>query len=164
MATSLFKVNFPLTPEAVCSHPVLGFYAAYGQAFPKTPEEWRTVPFEDWYSADCQTIQVNGTVIDGGEQSWDFFRRLYASFPKVEREVLSFIVEEDETNQVYKLHATFTTKLFADEGRRIVEVPQSFIYTLGKADPGKGTQGLQFRELRNYYDMRTLESAFSNNA
>jgi hypothetical protein len=163
MAASLFKVSFPLTEDAIKSHPVLSFYSAYGQAFPKTPEQWKTVPYDDWYAEDCQTILVDGTVISGGKPSWEFFRKLYARFPKVERDVLSFIVEADDDKQLYKLHANFNTRLFADEGKRIVEVPQSFIYTLGRADPEKGTQGFQFRELRNYYDMRTMESALSTN-
>jgi hypothetical protein len=161
-STSLCKVTFPLTPEAIDSHAVIRFYAAYSQAFPKTPSAWETVPYDDWYAEDCQTILVDGSVISGGKASWEFFRKLYASFPKVEREVLSFFVEADDEEQVYRLHARFNTKLFADEGRRVVVVPQSFVYTLGKADVGKGTQGFQFRELRNYYDMRTMESALSN--
>lgn len=160
MPQTVFTVPFPLNPAFIKDHPVLQFYALYGQKFPKTKEQWETVPFEDWYAKDCQTILVDGTIISGGQESWDYFRNLYARFPKVEREVLSFIVVGDDEKHEYKLHANFNTKLFADGGKRIVEVPQSFVYTVGRADAGKGTDGFQFRELRNYYDLRTLESAF----
>ena len=67
-----------------------------------------------------------------------------------------------EGESLYKFHVEIITKLQAEGGKRVVEVPQAFVYTLGMADAGKGTQGLQFRELRNYYDLRTLESAFES--
>lgn len=161
MPPTVFTVSFPLDPDTIKKNLVLQFYAAYGQRFPKTQEEWETVPFEDWYAKDCKTVLVDGTIIQGGQESWNYFRKLYSKFPKVEREVLSFIVVADDERHEYKLHANFNTKLHADGGSRIVELPQSFVYTLGKADPGRGTLGLHFRELRNYYDLRTLESALA---
>lgn len=161
MSQSVFTVQFPLEPEAITKHPILQFYAAYAQNFPKTQEQWETVPFDDWYAEDCKTILVDSTIIRGGQKSWNYFRNLYSRFPRVEREVLSFIVVADEERKEYKLHADFNTKLHADGGSRIVEVPQSFVYTVGKADDGKGTNGFQFRELRNFYDLRTLESALA---
>ncbi|CZT19008.1 uncharacterized protein RCC_04853 [Ramularia collo-cygni] len=161
MPQRVFTVSFPLDAEFIKDHQVLQFYAAYGKAFPKNNEEWATVSFEDWYAKDCKTILVDGTTKSGGQESWDYFQNLYARFPKVERDVLSFIVVADDERHEYKLHANFNTKLFADGGSRVVEVPQSFVYTVGKSDAGKGTDGFQFRELRNYYDLRTLEGAFA---
>lgn len=46
-------------------------------------------------------------------------------------------------------------------GKAVVVVPQSFVYTVRKADQGEGTEGLQFRELRCFYDLRTLEGAIA---
>lgn len=162
MPQTAFPVSFPLDPDFIKDHTVLQFYEAYGKSFPKTQEEWETVPFENWYSTSCKTILVDNTIIPTGQESWNYFRNLYARFPKVEREVLSFIVVGDDEKQEWKLHAEFRTKLFVGKGgEREVVVPQSFVYTVGRADEGKGTMELQFRELRNYYDLRTLEGAFT---
>ncbi|KAM3422773.1 hypothetical protein BST61_g255 [Cercospora zeina] len=70
----------------------------------------------------------------------------------------------------YSIHVEFMTRLYTtsttaaadnDKDVAVVEVPQSFVYVLGEAEgEGKGTLGLQIRELRNYYDLRTLEGAF----
>lgn len=74
--------------------------------------------------------------------------------------MLSMIVVT-EGESLYRIHAEFITKLQVEGEERMVESPQAFVYTLGQADAEKGTQGMQFRELRNYYDLRTLESALT---
>lgn len=56
-----------------------------------------------------------------------------------------------------------TTMLWLDKGgEKVVEVPQSFIHTLGNADEGKGTDGLQIRQLRNYFERTAIEKAKEN--
>ena len=157
MTLTALAVPLPLTPESVNAHIALQFYSAYGQKFPKTEEQWQTQDFEEFYSADCKTILVDHSVLSGGAASWQYFRKLYLKYPKVERDILSIIVVSDDAAETHKIHAEFLTKLHTAKG--VVELPQSFVYTLGKADEGKGTLGLQFRELRNYYDLRTLEEA-----
>ncbi|KAF2216272.1 hypothetical protein CERZMDRAFT_93567 [Cercospora zeae-maydis SCOH1-5] len=186
MPLTALAIPLPITPTIINSHPALQFYAIYGQNFPTTASQWQQQPpnyWEAFYAADCKTFLVDGTVLTTGEASWEYFRTLYSRFPKVERELKSGIVvsssDQDEDDEVggggkYKnsIHVELTTKLFpsvADEGDDdvvvAVELPQSFVYVLGKADEkeeeedGKGTLGLQIRELRNYYDLRTLEGA-----
>lgn len=159
MPLKALAIPLPITPEVIQSHPALQFYAIYGRKFPTTDSQWQTQDFEEFYSADCKTILPNNKVLSTGQTGWDFFRRLYSTFPKVERELRSgIVVSDEEVEGKYEIHVEFITKLFTAE-KGVVELPQSFVYVLGKADEGKGTLGLQIRELRNYYDLRTLEEA-----
>ncbi|PPJ57227.1 hypothetical protein CBER1_02782 [Cercospora berteroae] len=170
MPLKALAIPLPITPEVVQSHPALQFYAIYGRKFPTTDSQWQTQDFEEFYSSDCKTLLPNNKILSTGEAGWEHFRRLYSTFPKVERELRSGIVvysdDEDKGKWKgkYEIHVEFITKLYttADDekdGGGVVELPQSFVYVLGKADEGKGTLGLQIRELRNYYDLRTLEEA-----
>lgn len=63
----------------------------------------------------------------------------------------------DDEKATHTIHIEVLTKLPV-EGKA-VDWPQAFAYTLGKADEGKGTVGLQFRELRCYYDLGIWEEA-----
>ncbi|KAI5367402.1 Putative NTF2-like domain superfamily protein [Septoria linicola] len=171
MPQSALVVPLPLSPSTLPNHPALQFYSTYGQNFPQTDSQRDTQEFEAFYSADCKTILPNYKIIEGGQASWNFFRKLYAKFPKVEREILSLVVVSSDDgdgggNKKHSIHAELMTKLYLEgqagekDGRsEVVHVPQSFVYVLGKADAGKGTLGWQIRELRNYYDLRTMEGA-----
>lgn len=68
------------------------------------------------------------------------------------------IVVSDE-NEKYEIHTELVTKFPTKNG--MLEVPQAFTYVIGKSESeNKGILGLQFVELRNYYDLSTMEKAF----
>ncbi|KAF2161139.1 hypothetical protein M409DRAFT_28469 [Zasmidium cellare ATCC 36951] len=133
MPLTSIPIPLPLNPFPLPSHPALDFYTLYGQKFPKTPEQWKTTNWEDFYSKD------------------------YGPFPTITREMLSLNIVSDSEKGTHEIHAEFLTKLPSSKG--VVELPQAFVYTLGEADEGKGTSGWQIRELRCYYDLRTWEGA-----
>ena len=69
------------------------------------------------------------------------------------------IVVSDDENEKYEIHTELVTKFPTKNG--ILEVPQAFTYVIGKSESeDKGISGMQFVELRNYYDLRTMEKAF----
>lgn len=75
MAPTALPIPLPLTPSTTPSHPALQFYIIYGQKFPKTPEQWKTQPYDELYSADCRIIKTDNSAVEGGEASWEFFRK-----------------------------------------------------------------------------------------
>lgn len=82
-----------------------------------------------------------------------------ASFPKVDRDIVSMIVVSDEGKERYDIHTELVTKFPTKNG--MLEVPQAFTYVIGKSESDdRGILGMQFVELRNYYDLRTMEKAF----
>ena len=90
---------------------------------------------------------------------WTFFKSLYGMIAKVTREIITMIVVSDDEAGTHRIHVELVTTLYPAEGRQPVPVPQTFVYVLGKADEGKGTDGLQFKELRNYYDYSLIKRA-----
>lgn len=141
----------------ISAHAVLSWYVKYAQDF---SVNFRTTPFDRYYAADCRFYFPDGTLLQDGARMWEYLGRLYQTFPRVTREVHSFIVVHDDQAQTHVIHARITTTLYLDgEGRETVAVPQYFVYTVGKADEGKGTDGLQFRELRNFYERELIEQA-----
>lgn len=83
--------------------------------------------------------------------------------PKLDRDLISMIIVSDDERGTHAIHTVWLTRLPAYGGKRTVELPQAFVHTLGKADEGKGTMGMQIRELRNYYDYGVWERAAKSN-
>lgn len=91
---------------------------------------------------------------------FDIFANNYNGFAKVTRECHSFILVSDPKQGTHEIHATYTTSLHLDaESQKVLPVPQAFVYALGKADEGQGTDGLEFKSIRNYYDFGLIERA-----
>lgn len=69
------------------------------------------------------------------------------------------IVVSDEEAESHQIHTELVTKFPTKNG--MLDVPQAFTYVIGKSESeDKGILGMQFVELRNYYDLRTMEKAF----
>ena len=138
--------------------PAMKFYSKYANDFGKN---FNTTEADRYYADDCKVTMPDNSVIDmnqGSRGLWQFFGRgLYGMFPRVERNILSLIVVSDDQKGTHDIYMQTITSLHT--GEETVDVPQSFTYTLGKADVGKGTDGLQFRALRCFYDRSLIESA-----
>lgn len=69
------------------------------------------------------------------------------------------VVSDTET-ETHTIHIELITTPWLDhEGRVKVDIPRAFAYVLSRAHEDEGQYGLQFTELRNYYDMSLLENA-----
>lgn len=157
MTISTIALSAPINPSAWPDHPALRFYATYGKQF---SEHFGTTQAQDFYAASCKMHAVDQSVLEGGEVLWKYFASLYSAFPRVTRDFLTLIVVSDDEAGTHTIHIEIITTLYLDaQGERKVNVPQAFVYVLGKADEGKGTYGLQFRELRCYYDMSLIDKA-----
>lgn len=65
---------------------------------------------------------------------WKFFGTLYSDFPHVSREFLTMILVSDSEAGTHCIHAEIITSLYPKgDSQDGVPVPQSFVYTLGKA-------------------------------
>ncbi|TKA30109.1 hypothetical protein B0A50_02828 [Salinomyces thailandicus] len=156
MPLSTLALTSPNDATTWPDHPALQFYATYGQDF---TQAFQSTSPERYYAADCQMHAVDNSILKGGEVLWQYFGQLYPMFPKVTRNFLSIVIVSDNSG-THEMHNEMITTLYLDaQGNEKVEVPQAFTYTIGQADEGKGTYGLQFRKLRCYYDMSLIDKA-----
>lgn len=161
MTTQALVFDAPIPDSAWTSHPALIFLANYQRDY---TQNFHTVDPEKFYNKKCKIHYVDGTVGEGSQILWNFFDHLYGRFPKVTRDILSLIVFSNDASGTHRVHVELVTNLHCDaDGEKADEgtvlVPQSFVYTIGKADPGKGCDGLQFQDLRCYYDYSLIRKA-----
>ena len=136
-------------------HPVLKFYQKYSVGFDNL---YHTDPLR--FYADSSTITFpDGKVLQGASKIWVFYQQIYGSFGKTTGECLSLHLLSDEATGTYTLHMELIRSLRGREDGNEVKVPQYFVYSIGKADPGAGSDGLQIHGVRCYYDYSLLKSA-----
>lgn len=158
MTISAVAFGSPPPPSECGDHPALLFYAAYSKDVAVGSSE--NIQFDKYYGRHCKFYTVHNDLIEGERNIWSYLRALYSAFPKVTRDFRSMTVVSDSEAETHTIHIELITTPWLDpEGRRKVGIPQAFAYVLSKADKGKGHNGLQFTELRNYYDMTLLEKA-----
>lgn len=158
MTTTSLAFTNPIPSSAWSSHPALEFYAKYTK---DVKENFRTLDPEKYYNARCKMYLTDHSLVEGSDNLWKFVSDLYSKFPKVTRDLITLIVVSDYENETHRLHLEIITSLHAAEDAQPTKIPQSFVYTLGKADEGKGTDGFQVCELRCYYDFSLIRMAHS---
>jgi hypothetical protein len=150
----------PVDFASLSSHEnnALRFYGTYVKAWADMATLRQTSPSR-FYSDDHVAIMPDSTIISGNADLWSFMMSQYGQFFKTERECESLILLSDSDKQTHEIHVRFQMKIYVKAGDEnpAAVVPQYFVYTLGKADEGAGTLGLQFRELKNYYDKSVIQ-------
>ncbi|KAF2092933.1 hypothetical protein NA57DRAFT_81867 [Rhizodiscina lignyota] len=144
----------PPTPDLL-QHPVLSFYAKYGANFIK-PNEFRDAPFDDFYSADTVFTETDGTIIHGGAVVWEHYDELFGPFQHT-HDAKSFVLITDKEEEKYTLYIEDVTTFVPHGKTEGTTIPRFFIYTIRKADPGKGTDGFQICAIRNFFDKTPLQ-------
>lgn len=179
MTISTLVLSPPISTASLPDHPALKFYTTYAKDF---QQNFHTCDPQKYYNANCKMYGVDRSEIQGASKMWEFFGSLYSAFPYVNREFLSMIVVSDDEAGTHDIHAEIITTVHPKgKDQPGWPIPQSFVYVLGKAvsvdiglenvesksdevsqDEGKGTYGLQYHELRNYYDFSLLQEAKSS--
>lgn len=137
-------------------HPVLGFYVKYSFDF---FHHLNSTDGNLYYAGNATMTFTDGTTLQGAPGIWKFYRQIYGTFEKDTAEVLSVHLVSDDDNVAHILHIELVRKLSGPDGGTVFEVPQYFVYTIGKANAGEGTDGLQIKKLKVYYDYSVLKSA-----
>ncbi|KAK5135327.1 hypothetical protein LTR08_005431 [Meristemomyces frigidus] len=111
-----------------------------------------TTPYDVLYAKDLEHHFTDGHVEVGGEVCWDFFRQYYGEYDFCTQDAIAWTVIVLEENQGYELWGQSVMKFKFKSSGTEHALPRFFCYTIGKADEGKGTDGLQVRKLRDYYN------------
>ena len=129
MSTALILYGHAASPSAWPDDPSLTFLTKYVNDF---TNNFDTTPPEQYFDANCRMYLVDGSTMEGSSTLWSFFKELYSRFPRVTREFLSLITSPNESG--FRIHLeVITTTLHLGHGKPSVDVPQSFVYTIGSA-------------------------------
>lgn len=155
--STTLSLSAPISIASLPSrHPVLGFYAKYGVAFQDLAHTSPTA----YYSSDAYINLPNGTSFSGRDRVWAFYENLYGTFKSntLEAFYMLNIMSGPEPGS-YFLTIEYLRGLHSYDGSTVTKVPQVFVYEIGPAQEGEGTDGLQIRGVRCYYDMGLLAKA-----
>ena len=150
MTITTLALTAPIPTSAWSDHPALIFYAKYGVEF---GENHDTCEPEKYYNTACMMYHTDRSTLQGAGKLWSFFGSLYESFPRVTRDILTLLVVSDDEAGTHRIHAEvqnqhqpytmlaciltwnqMVTTLYTKGGSGSgVAVPQTFVYTLGKA-------------------------------
>jgi hypothetical protein len=158
MPQTTLSLQAPISTTALPPHPVLQFYPKYTAGFANLEN---TDPTR-FYSESSTIAFTDGTTLQGATKIWAFYRQTYGPFTRstgASADLLSLHIISDEATGTHTLHMEMIRYLQGHKHEDVVKVPQYFVYTIGKADPGAGTDGLQIKEVRCYYDYGLIKSA-----
>ncbi|KAE8445508.1 hypothetical protein EG329_013398 [Mollisiaceae sp. DMI_Dod_QoI] len=108
-------------------------------------------PWSAFYSQDALFHDTRGDVYISGDHIWTWLRRNFSPFEKSLHEVIELRVIPDEDGK-HVVYGEFLTHLRLKEDKHDVVAPRFFVFIVGRADSGKGTDGLQIREASVFWD------------
>ena len=111
-----------------------------------------TIPYDEFYAADLKHFFTDGHSEVGGPACWEFFRKYYGQYDSVTQDSIAWVVIAKGGDNGYELWGQSLMHFKFEGSEKERSVPRFFCYTIGKADEGKGTDGLQVRMLRDYYN------------
>lgn len=155
MPQTTLSLQAPISITALPTHPILAFYRKYAAGFADLEN---TDPHR-FYAESSKIVFTDGTELQGASRLWAFYRQIYGSFTQSKGDFLSLHLVSDETAGTHTLHMEVIRNLQGQKDEDVVKVPQYFVYNIGRADPGAGTDGLQIKEVRCYYDYALIKSA-----
>lgn len=158
MADRIKAYTAPIDTASVSGHPAFDFYTKYAT---RLRGGFHQIDPEEFYHPECAIILPDRSIITGAKALWKLMGEMYRPFAKVEREVLTLTAMTDEMTDTHRIHYDGITTLYPTSDGPGVPVAQAFVYVLGKAAEGGGTDGLQVIELRNYYDRSLIDNALT---
>jgi hypothetical protein len=96
----------------------------------------------------------------GGSAIWDKMQRLFAPFSRMYHEVVEIRVVPSSSGALDGgrgvVYGEFLTHFWLKGDSEEVVAPRFFVWTVGEAVDGAGTEGLQFVEARLFWDTGIL--------
>ncbi|KZV91740.1 hypothetical protein EXIGLDRAFT_719045 [Exidia glandulosa HHB12029] len=148
-------VHYGALDEAALKHPALTFYATYSKTFGE-PNFFQNVSFDQFYADDAIQYDTDGKVIRGGRAIWAGYEELYKPVGQ-KHDTKSWIIVSDSEKGTHEIHVEMISTFQAPGRSDTLAIPRIFIYTVGKADEGKGTFGFQHRQIKSFWDKGELE-------
>ncbi|KAL7919618.1 hypothetical protein ACQKWADRAFT_329499 [Trichoderma austrokoningii] len=154
--TTTLSLSAPISlPSLPALHPVLAFYAKYAKDF----QNLANTPAESYYTRDAYIYLPHGTFFTGRDRLWSFYKQLYGAFQSNPIEQFHSLTVVSNAGGTHTLHVEYVRGLHSRDGSSTTRVPQVFVYEIGPAAEGEGTDGLQIRGLRCYYDVGLMRAA-----
>jgi hypothetical protein len=157
LATSELSLSSPIAVEDLASlHPILNFYTKYLEAF---KDLFGTDPSR-FYSANSLFRFPNGTELRGNTKIWAYYQQVYGNAFKQSPTIpITINITSGESDGVKTLVLECTRFLLGPDDEKVAELPQAFVYQIGPADEGAGTDGWQIHEIRCYYELGLIVKA-----
>ncbi|KAL7895883.1 hypothetical protein HDV63DRAFT_411645 [Trichoderma sp. SZMC 28014] len=154
--TTTLSLSAPISLSSLPAlHPVLAFYAKYGKDF----QDLANTPAEAYYTHDAYINLPHGASFTGRDRIWAFYKQMYGTFRANPIEQFYTLTVVSDTAGTHTLHMEYVRGLHSHDGSSIIRVPQVFVYEIGPATEGEGTDGFQIRGVRCYYDVGLMRAA-----
>ena len=154
--TTTLSLSAPISLSSLpAMHPILAFYAKYTQAF----QDLANSPVAAYYSRDAYISLPHGASFTGRDRIWAFYEQLYGAFRANTIEQFYTLTIVSDAAGTHTLHIEYVRGLQSRDGSYVTRVPQVFVYEFGPAAEGEGTDGLQIRGIRCYYDVGLMRAA-----
>jgi hypothetical protein len=114
-----------------------------------------STPSTTFYSPLAMFHDNKGDVHLGGSAIWEKTKRLFSPFSRIYHEVVEIrVVPSPEGRDV--VYGEFLTHFWLKGDNAEIVAPRFFVWTIGEAVDGAGTEGLQFVEVRLFWDTGIL--------
>ena len=115
-----------------------------------------STPSTTFYSPLAMLHDNKGDAHLGGSAIWTRMQRLFAPFSRIYHEVVELRVVPSPGDGRDVVYGEFLTHFWLRGDNDEVVAPRFFVWTLGEAVDGAGTEGLQFLETRSFWDTGIL--------
>ena len=110
-----------------------------------------STPSNAFYAPFAIFHDTKGDVHITGPQIWEWMKRLFSPFSEIKHEVVELRVMPDSEGRDIVYGEFLTHFRLRGEEDEIV-APRFFVFTVGEAEGGAGTDGLQIHEVRLFWD------------
>ncbi|KUJ18305.1 uncharacterized protein LY89DRAFT_684228 [Mollisia scopiformis] len=122
----------------------------------------RSTPWSKFYSCDAIFHNTRGDVWISGSHIWRKIAALFEPFDRIFHEVIELRVIPEEDGK-YVAYTEFLTHFRLKGDKNEVTAPRFFVFIVGAAEDGEGTDGLVIHELSVFWDTGILTRHIEGN-
>ena len=131
------------------SHPTLNFIEKYSKAVDSL--DLTSTPASKFFAPFAVYHDTKGDVHLTASHIWQWTARQFAPFSQIRHDMVEVrVVSEEDGRDVVYCECLTHFRLHGDDTE--IVVPRFFIWTVGDAEPGEGTDGRQIHEVRIFWD------------